>query len=706
MSWYILLLLSLTDTYSDSCPKECLSCDTRKIHCKEVRGRLTGLPVNTQYLYLFDSKMTHINKHTFAGLRELRFIYIERASLIAIEMDSFHHLTKLDSLRLSKTNLTVIPKGLFDACRNLQVLIIEDSHINSIEDEAFIKLNQLKKLWLRGNTLKTLPANLFMGLTHLLYLDLSDNHLQSTKDTVQAFINLTSLVNLNLRNNQLESLPEMVLSNMKSLRWLYLDENMLSAITVHGLHHLKVISVTGNRISAISCENFIDLPSLKTLHLDQNMISSIDEYAFQGLIKLEMLTLSENLLGLSIAKNLASVLGRLASLKYLNLADNNLMNASFIAYANMTSLVVLNLDRTYLKSLSVVGMPSLRKLTLRYNRIQKLCNDSFRDMPNLYELQLTNNLISSISRSAFTDLKRLKSLYLSSNMLASLHQNLFRNLVSLELLHLKNNNISIIVKSTLFGLRSLKVLSLRGNNIHSIAKGAFMNLPKLHGLDLEDNNLTAQSIEAFMSFQHLGMLSRLKLSRNPLGRISNVTFCPMLMNLTGLSLQQTKVVSIHPKSFICLKHLTMLNMSKSALTYVTNETFTTPALRILDITDNPISYLSKDVFPPSLNSLHATGTNIHCTCTLRKSLEAMPLAFLKADCINNQMQRILLTALKCNSSFASEQDIDSVSSNELWLTVIYVILGVILVSVCTVVIIIKCKNRRIGQHNADDNAEL
>ena len=89
----------------------------------------------------------------------------------------------------------------------------------------------------------------------------------------------------------------------------------------------------------------------------------------------------------------------------------------------------------------------------------------------------------------------------------------------------------------------------------------------------------------------------------------------------------------------------------------------------------------------------------------------MRLSLLKADCLNNQMQRISLSTLKCNFSYNgtlqlrryrdSEKIVDAGFTTLAKTWSLFVMLGVILISLCTVGVMIKCDNIIIRHANID-----
>lgn len=127
------------------------------------------------------------------------------------------------------------------------------------------------------------------------------------------------------------------------------------------------------------------------------------------------------------------------------------------AFEGLLQLLHLNLSRNSLKIIpneAFIGLPSLRKLDLSFNRISKLDNKTngiFDDLLSLSELHLQHNRISFVTRKSFPE-----------------HQYIPYNLLYLDLSH---NLMPVLTYDLTFGTKRLKTLNVSNNQINDLRRG-------------------------------------------------------------------------------------------------------------------------------------------------------------------------------------------------------------------------------------------
>jgi hypothetical protein len=172
----------------------------------------------------------------------------------------------------------IIPTLRRDDIANIQdvtTLKLIDNDLVTIEPGAFHNLPKLKTLKISRNDVEKIEAGVFNTLTNLTELDLSENEIHSIATT--AFHNMTSLNSLNLTNNKLTQLDLHWFDYTPSLQSLRICQNQLTEVPARAFTALK---------------SKLDL----SIFLEDNYIEKIDKDAFQGLDKVTILSLTDNLI--------------------------------------------------------------------------------------------------------------------------------------------------------------------------------------------------------------------------------------------------------------------------------------------------------------------------------------------------------------------------------------------------------------------------
>ncbi|XP_071944247.1 toll-like receptor 2 type-1 [Antedon mediterranea] len=183
----------------------------------------------------------------------------------------------------------------------------------------------VKSYHLDGNDISTLKNDSFQNLTVLRYLDLSYNNLYYKNMDINAFLGLQKLIHLSMDYNQqlYKLLPWF--DDLVSLEQLHLQYCGLTTIYPKVLNNCKkviTIDLSRNSIKYIDSETFQNLPVLKYLYLKKNQITVIAPHAFKGSLRLQGMTLGDNLLT-TIIEDVG--LQNLTQLQFIEVAYNKFM---------------------------------------------------------------------------------------------------------------------------------------------------------------------------------------------------------------------------------------------------------------------------------------------------------------------------------------------------------------------------------------------
>ncbi|GLT99643.1 hypothetical protein SLE2022_170670 [Rubroshorea leprosula] len=230
---------------------------------------------------------------------------------------------------------------------------------------------------------------------------------------------------------------------------------------------------------------FKPFEELRSLNLSFNVISRIRNKDLTSLSKhlskLKYLHLNENWLKIDIVK----ILGKLPSLKWLDLSENLLEGSiSQKELGNLSNVEGLILSRNSLSgNLPVQGFTKLEILDLSSNQFSGAIPPSIVALHSLKALSLSSNKFNgSLPNPGLCGLKSLQELDFSQNSFEGTLPPCLNNLTSLKLLDISNNFFSKNLSSYLIqGLPlSLEFIDLRHNNFQGLFSFSYIgNYSKL-----------------------------------------------------------------------------------------------------------------------------------------------------------------------------------------------------------------------------------
>ncbi|GLT78560.1 hypothetical protein SLA2020_500910 [Shorea laevis] len=231
---------------------------------------------------------------------------------------------------------------------------------------------------------------------------------------------------------------------------------------------------------------FQPFKELRSLNLSFNVISRIQNKEFTSLSKhlskLKYLYLYNNLL----QKDIVRILGKLPSLKWLDLSFNILEGSiSQKELGNLSNVEGLILSRNELSgNLPVQGFTKLKILDLSSNQFSGIIPPSIGALHSLKALFLSHNQLNgSLPNLSLCGLKRLQELDLSQNNFEGTLPPCLNNLTSLKLLDISYNFFS---------------------------KNPFSDLIQSLPLSLESIDLRHNNFQGLFSFSYIGNYSKLE----------------------------------------------------------------------------------------------------------------------------------------------------------------------------------------------------
>jgi Leucine-rich repeat (LRR) protein len=441
------------------------------------------------------------------------------------------------------------------------------TQIKSIYDFSQMKEFNLKHKWIRNMSTSKVKSLLSINLKSL-----SINYCKLESIYKGIFNLMLQLNKLSLVNNDIDTIEsDSFLTGPfeTHLTELYLSENKLTRIRrdyFNGLSKLKILCLDNNLIEEIDEDSFENMPRLKQLHLHSNGIQLIQNEMFLDKTELEILYLYQN--------NIQSIetipFNTLYSLKKLHLFSNKITQIKIGNFIHLVKLEELKLDKNEIGSFEVY---------------------TFTGLGNLSLLDLSSNKIKELSKEVFHSLKNLKTLDLHLNDISQIESNAFIDLLNLNYLNLDSNKI-VTLKNIQFNSK-LTILSLRFNLLSNLSE---INSDSLKTLQISNNRIQKLNLISFMS-----NLEHLDLSENRLIKIEENSFTPLriikYLNLSGnkLDLESVSNNASYFKSQILLE---ILDLSFNEIKYLdSNVTFQQlTSLKALNLSNNRLKYIGENLF--------------------------------------------------------------------------------------------------------------
>lgn len=283
-----------------------------------------------------------------------------------------------------------------------------------------------------------------------------------------------------------------VIPSMPLLSDLILSFNGLKILQpslVENVTFIKLLSLEGNKLSAVPTRVLQSLSDLTDLILTENRIQVLEPYVFSYSEKLEILRIEKNNLQ-SIQRNAFSGPSNLN----LDLKNNNISSLSFKSFGDeFSSLNRLSLENCQISYLEAANhsFTACECLKLGKNKLYTLHSETLKDFVNLYWLSLEENLLSKIHPNIFgPEEHHLKVLLLSHNLLSQIPVSLLGRLPTLKIILLDHNRITVVPSYAFSKNTKLTKINLSFNFIQKCHPLSLIGLRSLEWLELQFNNLT------------------------------------------------------------------------------------------------------------------------------------------------------------------------------------------------------------------------
>ncbi|XP_015174039.1 PREDICTED: protein slit isoform X3 [Polistes dominula] len=562
-------------------------------------------------------------------------------------------------LRLEQNSITEIPPKAFSPYRKLRRIDLSNNQIQKVASDAFHGLKSLESLVLYGNKISELPGGVFQGLTNLQLLLLNANEISCIRTDL--FRDLYNLTLLSLYDNNIKSLANGTLTNLRSIKTLHLAKNPF--ICDCNLRWLSIY-LHDNPIetSGAKCE----FPK----RTQKRKIDSMRDDKFKCKGDEELLTkragecILPGACPSSCTCNGATI--DCSNKKLTSIPRDLPIYTSALLLSN-NELDKIKADGLFQK------LPELQLLDLKKNKISRIEASAFQGAHKLTDLLLSDNRLREVHNKMFTGLTNLKSLNLHGNAITCVMPGAFDGLAHIRVINMQGNPLSCNCHLAWFAgwLRKREMTGMTGrchdpprlkdaairdiphhefkcnndsvgclgddycppqcNCAGSVVRCSRAQLteiprgipPETTELYLDENDIKTIQPERL---NHLRILTKLDLSNNQIGMLSNDTF-RNLTKLSHLIISYNKLQCVQRNALAGLK-----------------------SLRIISLHGNDISVIPEGAFEDLKLITHlALGSNpLYCDCSMRWLAEWVKRDFVEpgiAKCMDppNMRDKLLLT---------------------------------------------------------------
>lgn len=280
---------------------------------------------NLKILWLNINIIAFLQLKALSGLRRLQTLRLDNNLLSDLFVDTFKDLGDLKVLNLRNNRISVIFNDTFRNLKNLTILDLGGNKITHFQPSGLVGLESLSKLYLDGNNLKSIDSsNYHIFQNTLTTLDLRQNQINYNEDiNISPFMNLTRLYDLKLDEQKPHGL------------------NILPRTLFRGLHNLRSLYLTNNKIAYLAHDVFRDLNNLNFLSLDNCCVgpTQLPPGIFKDLTKLTILAI-ENM---GIQNLSTEVFGEISQLKKIQLNHNVMQTFPVSVLQSLSKLQYLDI---------------------------------------------------------------------------------------------------------------------------------------------------------------------------------------------------------------------------------------------------------------------------------------------------------------------------------------------------------------------------
>jgi len=290
---------------------------------------------------------------------------------------------------------------------------------------------------------------------------------------------LTSLTSLAMYSYDFSTIPK-EFADLAQLKSLTISNCKCGSFTeipeeITSLHSLTSLNLSGNKLRRVPAA-IRHLTNLTKLNVSNNDIVELSEEIGE-LVSLRRLNVGTNKL-----TTLPSTLGRLSRLERLDCSRNNLCEIPPLAFENLSSIEVIDLQSNRLSCVPhTIALPELKELHLNDNLIESLPDEFGVGLTSIRKLILHHNRLTHLPQD-LAGLHGLKFLSLHTNTLECLPLGI-ECLTSLKTLELSCNRLRELPPTMAF-LQQLRKIELQSN--------CFISLSSLRGIIAIDSLKSVQ----------------------------------------------------------------------------------------------------------------------------------------------------------------------------------------------------------------------
>lgn len=579
---------------------------------------------NLEVLILKGNRIAQLPSRLFQHTRKLRELSLSFNRLTAVSDDALVDLA--DTLETLELNMALLektqhfPASLLKPLRKLQLLSLEHNRLVSLPTTALDHLHKLRYLSLEGNRLTAISgAHLKNGrLRWLRDIRLSYNLIETL--TPRTFHNLQQVTTIVAANNRIQSVQHSAFDHLPKLITLNLADNRIERVEPRAfrwLPNLLKIDLQSNRLrhftwdSMYNCTNFY-MPA--SLNLSDNLISSLEDadesINSNNRLHIKTIDLSHNLLSAFPDHQFLSALAP-TSLKKLLLGHNRITALpERMLKTNCQDLQVLELQGNAIDVMNgsaLDGAVNLQMVDLSQNQIDQVPVGFFAHLRRLRIVDLSGNKLRGIPKDALDD-TAVETLKLAGNQLSAIPpclSSVSSTLVNLDLSHNQIDHLDAVVLSN---APNLVRLNLAHNRLSLLPDNVFSHLNNLISLDLSYNTIRANFKELFHEIQHVKELNLASVGLNRWPHLPLPRLITLNLSSNALDYRTADQVPVAGNNIVIrLDHLRSLDLSRNRLTLVPAFLWpSTPLLKHLDLSSNPIRILNRDSFA-ALTRLQTLG---------------------------------------------------------------------------------------------------
>ncbi|CAG7818127.1 unnamed protein product [Allacma fusca] len=243
-----------------------------------------------------ENRITSVDSGALSSSEKLQVLDLAHNALATIP-DLIKSNPTLKVLDLSHNQINKIDADVFKRSSNLVELYLNDNKIKAIPSKTFEDMETLTILDVDGNDVEEIQPDTFKNLPRLIYLRLSRNKIRAIRNA--AFTDLSTLDGLDLQENDLETIGDSAFERTGALKYLNLSHNNFDSMSRMGLFplsSLEVLDTSYNRIRDVDSKSLKHLQWLVELRMNDNGICRLPVGIFDGMSRLKMLVLRNNLL--------------------------------------------------------------------------------------------------------------------------------------------------------------------------------------------------------------------------------------------------------------------------------------------------------------------------------------------------------------------------------------------------------------------------